>query len=293
MNDIILTSSSFFLKANQKVKVLKRNPELVYPLHGHDFYELVIVESGTGIQFTEMQTIELGPGSMFLIPIGMLHGYKELNNLVLYNIMIKKEFLDLSILQDLTEMPGYKQLFNDKKTLDVYRITPNQVESLTTLVDIIKNENTEHIAFMGSEALSFATTITLLVNIARIIQMVPIEDSSVNQRMKNVFSFLGDNLSRNVSTNELMEIANMSSSTLNRYFKKITGLSPVEYHLHKRMSNACELIHLTGKTMEEISDLIGFADASYFSRQFKRVMKVSPSEYRESWKKWDLDVPKE
>jgi AraC-like DNA-binding protein len=107
--------------------------------------------------------------------------------------------------------------------------------------------------------------------------------------MSTVFTYLDDNLSRNVSTEELMEVANMSCSTLNRYFKRVTGLSPIEYHLQKRISNACELIHLTGKSIEQIAELSGFSDASYFSRQFKKVMKMSPSVYRDSWKTWGLN----
>ena len=290
MNDTILTFSSIFYNANQNVKILKREPELVYPLHGHDFYELVIVVSGQGIHFTESEEVALSPGSLFLIPIGMKHGYKKVQDLVLYNIMIRKELFDLSIYQDLTKMPGFVKLFRPDKGVIVYRLTPVEASSFIALVQIIKKENNQHGgALRGSQALSFATTLTLLVNICRIIQRVPLEESSVKLRMSTVFTYLDDNLSRNVSTEELMEVANMSCSTLNRYFKRVTGLSPIEYHLQKRISNACELIHLTGKSIEQIAELSGFSDASYFSRQFKKVMKMSPSVYRDSWKTWGLN----
>jgi AraC family L-rhamnose operon transcriptional activator RhaR/AraC family L-rhamnose operon regulatory protein RhaS len=290
MKDNILTYKSFFSKATQLVKVLKRDPEMVYPLHGHDFYELVLAVSGTGIQYCMNHDYEIGPGSLFLIPIGMQHGYKELHDLVLYNVMIKKELIDYPLFDDITKMPGFRNLLYPGNNFRTYRVSPEQCQKLVSYFDIIQKENSQHLDFMGSDALSFATTLTMLVTIGRIIQSVPFEESSVNQRMDRIFDFLNDNLSRNVTTEELMKIANMSCSTLNRYFHKTTGLSPIEYHIQKRISNACELIHLTDKSMEEIAELVGFPDASYFSRQFKKVMKISPSEYRESWKTWDFDM---
>lgn len=290
MNENILTYKSFFSKATQMVKVLKRNPEMVYPLHGHDFYELVLVISGTGVQYTKDNDYKLGPGSLFLIPIGMQHGYKELKDLSLYNVMIKKELIDYSFFDDITKMPGFKNLLYPENKFRTYRVSPEQGKKLIGYFDIIQKENSLHLDFMGSDALSFATTLTMLVTIGRIIQSVPFEESSVKQRMNKIFDFLDDNISRNITTEELMKIANMSCSTLNRYFNKTTGLSPIEYHIQKRISNACELIHLSDKSMEEIAELVGFPDASYFSRQFKKVMKLSPSEYRESWESWDFDI---
>lgn len=286
MNKNTLTYKSFFSKATQMVKVLKRDPELEYPLHEHDFFELVLVVSGTGIQYSINHDYQVGPWSLFLIPIGMQHGYKELHDLVLYNVMIKKELIDYQFFDDITKMPGFKNLLYPENNFRTYRVSPEQGKKLVTFFDIIQKENSQHLDFIGSDALSFATTLTMLVTIGRIIQNIPFEESSLKQRMKNVFNYLDDNLSRNVTTKELMNIANMSCSTLNRYFHKATGLSPIEYHIQKRISNACELIHLSDKSMEEIAELVGFPDASYFSRQFKKVMKISPSEYRESWKTW-------
>ena len=80
--------------------------------------------------------------------------------------------------------------------------------------------------------------------------------------------------------------AAMSASTLNRYFKKATGLSPVEYQIHKRIELACMLMRTTDLSMMLISDRTGFSDSNYFTRTFRKVMGVTPSRYRSDKTLW-------
>ena len=85
---------------------------------------------------------------------------------------------------------------------------------------------------------------------------------------------------------ELMELTNMSASTLNRHFQNATGLSPVEFHIQRRIEQACRLIRASDLTMGDISEATGFNDANYFSRQFRKVMGMSPRQYRNNRTFW-------
>jgi AraC family L-rhamnose operon transcriptional activator RhaR/AraC family L-rhamnose operon regulatory protein RhaS len=79
------------------MKVIKRDPELPYPLHSHDFYELVFIISGRGTHFTKENEMPLRPGNLFIIVPGMAHGYKDVQDLVLYNILFgRRLFKDRS-----------------------------------------------------------------------------------------------------------------------------------------------------------------------------------------------------
>ena len=114
----------------------------------------------------------------------------------------------------------------------------------------------------------------------------PRKDNLTLLRIADALSFLETHTDRPVGTRELMEITNMSSSTLNRHFREATGLSPIEFHIHRRIEQACRLIRSSNLSMAEISEATGFSDANYFSRQFRKVMGISPREYRTDRSFW-------
>lgn len=65
-----------------------------------------------------------------------------------------------------------------------------------------------------------------------------------------------------------------------RNFKKYTGLTPLQYLLEVRLLNARKLLETTNFQINEISRLVGYDNALYFSRLFHKHMGVSPKEYR-------------
>ncbi|MEK4852224.1 AraC family transcriptional regulator [Paenibacillus sp. FSL H7-0756] len=66
---------------------------------------------------------------------------------------------------------------------------------------------------------------------------------------------------------------------LSKAFKQRTGMSPKQYLLKVRMDKAKELLAST-LTIEQVASSVGFNDALYFSKQFRKVAGMPPSEYR-------------
>lgn len=65
-----------------------------------------------------------------------------------------------------------------------------------------------------------------------------------------------------------------------RKFRQYTGLTPLQYLLEIRLSNAMKLLETTNFQINEISRLVGYDNALYFSRLFHKHTGVSPKEYR-------------
>ncbi len=74
----------------------------------------------------------------------------------------------------------------------------------------------------------------------------------------------------------------VSASTLRRRFNEHFGTSPSRYRNRRMIDRACDLMHRTDLTDQEIAWELGFCDAFYFSRCFKQVVGQSPREYRRS-----------
>lgn len=83
-----------------------------------------------------------------------------------------------------------------------------------------------------------------------------------------------------ISIAELSEICNLSESHFTRIFKKCTGNSPYNYTLKFRAKVGAALLKATDKTVNEISDCVGFKNASDFYRQFTKYYSCSPMDYR-------------
>lgn len=66
---------------------------------------------------------------------------------------------------------------------------------------------------------------------------------------------------------------------LSKVFKQKIGMSPKQYLLKVRMDNAKKLLGGT-LTIDQISSSVGFNDALYFSKQFRKWSGMSPSEFR-------------
>ena len=94
-------------------------------------------------------------------------------------------------------------------------------------------------------------------------------------------------LNRNIDNNELLVDDLVSNFHMSRtvFFKKLkvlTGLSPVEFIREIRIKRAAELIKEDGYNMAQVAYMVGFNDPHYFSKCFKQVYNMTPTEYKYS-----------
>lgn len=95
-----------------------------------------------------------------------------------------------------------------------------------------------------------------------------------------IINFMLQNIEGKFRLETLGSVVNISSSHLSRLFSARTGHSPIDYFNQLKIQRACRLLDNTKLSIADISRDLGFADQFYFSRQFKKVMNMSPREYR-------------
>jgi AraC-like DNA-binding protein len=84
----------------------------------------------------------------------------------------------------------------------------------------------------------------------------------------------------NVSLAAVARALGMSYETFRKQFAAATGTSPNHYHLTKLIDRACALIVAEGATNKEIAQRLGFCDEFHFSRQFSKIVGISPMHFR-------------
>ncbi|MDZ7936109.1 MAG: AraC family transcriptional regulator [Emticicia sp.] len=92
--------------------------------------------------------------------------------------------------------------------------------------------------------------------------------------------FFKVNIDKQLTLQDVADVVNLSPSHFSFLFKNKTGFSPIEYFNHLKIQKACQYLLFTDNRIKEISFQLGIDDQYYFSRLFKKVMGVSPEEYR-------------
>ena len=72
----------------------------------------------------------------------------------------------------------------------------------------------------------------------------------------------------------------MSTPQLLKTCKRVAGVTLIAYLNHVRLSNAARLLRETTESIATVASAVGFADQSYFDRQFKRAFGCTPKEFR-------------
>ncbi|MDH6364285.1 AraC family transcriptional regulator of arabinose operon [Enterococcus sp. PF1-24] len=92
--------------------------------------------------------------------------------------------------------------------------------------------------------------------------------------------YMHEHIEEEISLNDLVSHLKISASYLSSLFKKYTGKSPIDYLIEMRVEQACKYLKLSHLKVYEISKKVGYQDPYYFSRIFKKLMGISPKEYR-------------
>jgi two-component system, response regulator YesN len=107
------------------------------------------------------------------------------------------------------------------------------------------------------------------------------DNSFAKNVVANIESYLKAHFSEQVSISEIAATFNLEPSYLSRMFKNHTGISPMEYLTKLRIEKAKELILSDPNIMlKDIMEIVGYNNQYYFSKIFKTVMGITPSEYR-------------
>ena len=92
--------------------------------------------------------------------------------------------------------------------------------------------------------------------------------------------YMLQNFRSEISLDEIAKIAHMSKPAFCRFFKTKTLKTFLTYLNEMRIGYACRLLHEGGLNISQICYECGFHHPSYFNRQFKAVMKMTPMKYK-------------
>jgi AraC-like DNA-binding protein len=108
----------------------------------------------------------------------------------------------------------------------------------------------------------------------------PNKESMENHLISQMIHSIEDNLYNNITVEELCSEMNYSRAYLSKIFKATTGFTILEYILNRKIMQAKKLIKENDFNFSQISDKLSFDNPHYFTRVFKRISGMTPSEYK-------------
>lgn len=280
-----LKSADYFPETGFPLTTLRVTNHFAYPrLHRHDFHELVLITHGQGRHRSDTDEYPISAGDVFLLNGNMQHGYADVEQLNLINILFKPRQLGLP-LADLGDMPGFQILFHLEPQLrrqsqfrDRLHLTLEQLAEAERLVALIETELRAR-----SPGYRFTARTHLMQLIAFLSRCYATAQHLPSQgvlRFGEVLSHLERNYQRPITVAELLPIAHMSQSTFMRNFQRVFQRSPIDYLIRLRVQKACEMLTDSELRITDVALACGFNDSNYFTRQFVRVTGCPPRDYR-------------
>jgi AraC-like DNA-binding protein len=104
--------------------------------------------------------------------------------------------------------------------------------------------------------------------------------ADVGRKIRQSILYMLEHLNQPLHVATLAAAVNVSPSHYSALFKRWTGCPPIDFFIHLRMQYACRLFDSTSLNVKEVAAELGYDDPFYFSRTFKAINRIAPSEYR-------------
>lgn len=111
------------------------------------------------------------------------------------------------------------------------------------------------------------------------------DDDEVNKNIKEYYflralEYINSNYRTNITVEDMANEAGITRKYLYTIFKEFAGVSPKEYLTGYRLRKAKILLIEGVHTIEEVGELVGYPNQFHFSKEFKKVVGVAPSQYK-------------
>jgi AraC-like DNA-binding protein len=268
-----LSVRDWFRRESQAVTVEPRTPQGRFPLHEHEFGEIVIVQSGNGWHVLNEEPQLITCGEVFYIRPEDRHAFEQVNDLFLTNVIYRPS-------ERLLRPERIEQLLDAGESPDRKRwqITDEALRELRPLLDALTREARSDDPL--SDVMAESLFIQLAVALCRHRFAIDGADIPEAARFGHVLAFLRHRCREDVDLDELAHRFGYSPRTFSRVFRDATATTPHNYLVQLRLGRAMQALRTTDDSITDIAFDCGFHDSNYFSSCFSKMTALSPSEYR-------------
>ncbi|NHN27781.1 helix-turn-helix transcriptional regulator [Flavobacterium jejuense] len=254
-----------------------------FPIHYHPEFEINFIQNGKGVRrvigdhIEEIDDIEL-----VLIGPNLYHGWEQYNykggkiheiTIQFHNDLFEDSLLERRIMSDIKEMFNrsiHGILFSKKTALDLKE----------QLMQLPRLEGMDY----------FLQIISILQDMAnsrnqRLLSSYTIDFDKFEEddKMKVIYDYIQKNFAEKITLNEVADVVSMGVVSFNRFIKKRTNKTFVNYLNDIRVGYAARWLIEKDLSISEIAFKAGFNNIANFNRIFKNKKNSTPSQYRDEF----------
>lgn len=256
----------------------RRTPEMkCTPVSWHEQLEILFFLSGSAYVTCDFNRYVCSAGDIVVINPCEMHSVEYCSGELVYHCLM----IDPSLYDRRDDICSIKYIssITDRKAKFRNCIGDNQTVR-DVLMDLLaewrEQEYGYELAVKGGLLRLFAELFRRELNVDDAKKRKPYELDQLTPALR----YISDHYASNITLSDLASVCCMNRSYFCRRFHALVGRTAVTYINEYRLSKAQALLLTTSQSVSEIAQMTGFTDSSYFTRCYRSLYGVSPTEAR-------------
>lgn len=237
--------------------------------HTHNCSELFYVIEGQGQFLIENRTYPVSAYDLVIVNPNVYHTEVSLNASPLKYIVLGVEGLELAAVdeEDNTNFCIINFKNHRENILLCLQNMLSEIEKKHTGYEIVCQDLMEILIVLLGRQTNFSTI------------LAPVSKKT-SRLCGSTKRYIDAHYQENITLDQLAEVSHVSKYHLAHAFTEEYGISPINYLISKRISEAEHLLKTTDFSLSLISNTTGFSSSSYFAQIFRKQKGMSPTEFR-------------
>lgn len=254
-------------------------------------FDLIVMNEGTLYIQEDERQYTLNPGDfLILIPNHLSKGFRPCSVEVRFNWLhfsFSGAFKYPSVAKHLkTRQMTHKQYYK-RESSSVFipqngHLNPETCKLITNAMDRLIEVKINHYyrqkLFLKSK-LGLLESTQLLLYVLSLMEKKEFQDGSGNLSAQ-IYTYMATHSKQPFSLDEIAKKFSYHKAYIIKVMKDTYSMTPAQLHAQFRMKDAKILLETTDLPIQEIAAEVGYADAAYFCKQFKKYVNATPKEYR-------------
>lgn len=271
----LLTGNKMFSIKKADCSVSYNRADFLIP-HRKNYYFWVFVKQGSNRYWIDMKPYTLQPNSFCFTVPHQVHLKEEIRPFTGFIIGFTDEFLALEENSLLRQLPIIQNPDNGHQLL----LQDEDVLFVEDMLGKIYEENQTHNGWRHGMLMAYMRVLTIYLSRLYALQFSNTETVPEKVLLKRYLNKIEENYIEQHEVSAYADMLSITAGHLSEVVKEQSG-KPAIAHIHERLIvEAKRLLFHTDHSIKEIAFRLGFEDASYFNRFFKRITGDTPAVYR-------------
>jgi AraC-like DNA-binding protein len=256
-----------------------RTPKFETNWHKHEEAELIVITEGHGTAMIGDYVGEYKTGDVYFLAGNLPHWFRKHQTKMVGSAIVvhfKQDMLGNAFLQ-MPEIKTITNFLNKNDGIQLQRKLKKEIGNSIMEIHEAKGFQRVFMLLQCLQQMSVSTNYTSLT------QNFSSSNNNINPAIEKIIDYSFNNYLQPITLQQVAEVADMSIPTFCRFFKKNIKKTYFDFLQDLRISHACKLLNNTNKPVLEICYESGYNSWAHFSKQFKHVKQLTPTQYRKQF----------